>query len=180
MRKALSKKSRFEVFKRDSFTCQYCGAHPPSVILHVDHIHPVSKGGTNDTDNLITSCESCNLGKSDRVLSDVPQSLQEKAAMVLEREAQINGYQQAMESKRFRIQEESELVLDVYEEHVSGFTLTEKSMVTVRHFVDQMGLHATRDAMEKACTSHKVRRGHEFKYFCGICWNTIKGRGRGN
>lgn len=36
-RKSLSKKTRFEVFKRDSFECQYCGAHPPSTILHVDH-----------------------------------------------------------------------------------------------------------------------------------------------
>ncbi|MFX5785200.1 HNH endonuclease, partial [Acinetobacter baumannii] len=44
-RKNISTKTRFEVFKRDSFKCQYCGRCAPEVILHVDHIHPVSKGG---------------------------------------------------------------------------------------------------------------------------------------
>lgn len=44
-RKAISKKTRFEVFKRDRFTCQYCGATPPGVLLHIDHIHPVAEGG---------------------------------------------------------------------------------------------------------------------------------------
>lgn len=69
-RKKLSKKLRFEVFKRDCFTCQYCGKKAPDVVLHVDHIKPVSKGGKNDILNLITSCYSCNLGKGARELSD--------------------------------------------------------------------------------------------------------------
>jgi hypothetical protein len=69
-RKALSKSVRFEVFKRDSFTCQYCGAKSPDVLLQVDHIDPVAKGGANDPLNLITSCATCNSGKSDRRLSD--------------------------------------------------------------------------------------------------------------
>jgi len=69
-RKAVGKKTRFEVFKRDSFTCQYCGAKAPDVVLHADHIHPVSKGGGNDLLNLITSCEGCNSGKSNRSLGD--------------------------------------------------------------------------------------------------------------
>ena len=69
-RKAISKKTRFEVFKRDSFKCQYCGQCAPDVILEVDHISPVSGGGDNDILNLITACKACNAGKSDRVLSD--------------------------------------------------------------------------------------------------------------
>jgi len=69
-RKSLTKKSRFEVFKRDSFTCQYCGRSAPGVVLRVDHIHPVAKGGTNEVANLITACFDCNVGKSDRLLSD--------------------------------------------------------------------------------------------------------------
>ncbi|WP_446008353.1 HNH endonuclease [Candidatus Electrothrix sp.] len=60
-RKSLSKKLRFEVFKRDSFTCQYCGKVAPNVILEVDHIEPVSKGGSNELLNLITSCYDCNI-----------------------------------------------------------------------------------------------------------------------
>lgn len=69
-RKAISKKLRFEVFKRDKFTCQYCGKKAPDVILVIDHIQPVSKKGTNDILNLITSCQSCNQGKSNIVLNE--------------------------------------------------------------------------------------------------------------
>lgn len=69
-RQPVSKRTRFEVFKRDSFQCQYCGANAPQVLLHVDHIEPVAKGGTNEITNLITSCEACNNGKSDKLLSD--------------------------------------------------------------------------------------------------------------
>jgi hypothetical protein len=69
-RKSMSKKLRFEVFKRDSFRCQYCGAEAPNVLLQVDHIKPVAEGGSDDIVNLITSCFDCNSGKGARPLSD--------------------------------------------------------------------------------------------------------------
>lgn len=69
-RKPLGTKTRFEVFKRDSFTCQYCGAKAPEVLLEVDHVQPVVAGGDNDLLNLVTSCVNCNSGKGPRLLSD--------------------------------------------------------------------------------------------------------------
>jgi hypothetical protein len=60
----LSKRIRFEIFKRDGFKCAYCGAPPTAGVLHVDHITPVAEGGTDDPENLVTSCPGCNLGKS--------------------------------------------------------------------------------------------------------------------
>ncbi len=81
-RESLSKKIRFEVFKRDSFSCQYCGRKSPNVILEVDHINPVKRGGKNDIMNLITSCFDCNRGKSDRVISD--NSIVEKQRVQIE------------------------------------------------------------------------------------------------
>jgi hypothetical protein len=69
-RKSITKKTRFEIFKRDSFTCQYCGAKAPDAILEIDHLNPVKHGGENDLLNLITSCFVCNRGKSHRKLSD--------------------------------------------------------------------------------------------------------------
>lgn len=69
-RKGISPKIRFEVFKRDRFTCQYCGETAPSVVLECDHIHPVAEGGTNDLLNLVTSCKGCNIGKGARLLND--------------------------------------------------------------------------------------------------------------
>lgn len=67
---AISKKLRFEVFKRDSFSCQYCGRKAPDVILQCDHVKPVADGGTNDILNLIAACADCNAGKGARALSD--------------------------------------------------------------------------------------------------------------
>lgn len=69
-RKHIPKSVRFEVFKRDSFACQYCGVKAPDAVLHVDHIHPVAEGGGNDILNLVTACADCNAGKGARLLSD--------------------------------------------------------------------------------------------------------------
>lgn len=69
-RKQLSKRVRFEVFKRDGFTCQYCGARPPAAVLEIDHIDAIANGGGNEEDNLVTACDHCNRGKSDRPLGD--------------------------------------------------------------------------------------------------------------
>lgn len=90
-RKSLSPKTRFEVFKRDSFTCQYCGKSAPSVVLRCDHIIAVASGGTNSITNLITACVDCNSGKGARALSDEAVVLKQKAQLDLlqERRAQI-------------------------------------------------------------------------------------------
>ncbi len=69
-RKSIGKKTRFEVFKRDSFTCQYCGMAAPLVSLEIDHINPIAKGGDNNILNLVTSCMDCNRGKSAIKLDD--------------------------------------------------------------------------------------------------------------
>ena len=69
-RKPISKKLRFEVFKRDAFKCQYCGKSSPDVVLEVDHINPVANGGKNDIINLVTACYDCNHGKSARLLNE--------------------------------------------------------------------------------------------------------------
>ena len=54
---------RQAVYERDNFTCQYCGFHASEKELEIDHIVPVSRGGTNDIDNLRTSCSKCNKKK---------------------------------------------------------------------------------------------------------------------
>jgi hypothetical protein len=69
-REPIRKSVRFEVFKRDSFVCQYCGEKAPDVVLEVDHITPVSDGGTNEILNLVTACRACNSGKSNKKLCD--------------------------------------------------------------------------------------------------------------
>lgn len=88
-RKAIPNKVRFEVFKRDKFTCQYCGRKAPDVVLNIDHIKPVAKGGTNEIMNLVTSCFECNNGKRDKCLSDDSSiSMQMEQLSLIEERAQ--------------------------------------------------------------------------------------------
>ena len=70
MSRSIGKRRRFEILKRDSFTCRYCGCMAPEAVLRVDHIIPVSKGGTDDDANLTTACHPCNAGKSDIPLGE--------------------------------------------------------------------------------------------------------------
>jgi len=55
---------RWQVLKRDNFTCQYCGQQAPNVKLEVDHVLAVEDGGDDNPENLVTSCFACNRGKS--------------------------------------------------------------------------------------------------------------------
>jgi len=68
-RKTISLSIRYEVLKKDKYTCVKCGQRPArnnNVELEIDHIVPVSKGGTNDIKNLQTLCRKCNQGKKDK------------------------------------------------------------------------------------------------------------------
>lgn len=71
-RVAISKSRRFRIFMRDNFMCRYCGARGEGVVLHVDHIDPVSGGGSNDDGNLVTACQPCNAGKGAVFLEVLP------------------------------------------------------------------------------------------------------------
>jgi hypothetical protein len=67
-RALLSSSMRYDVLKRDSFTCIICGrSKRDGVKLHVDHIFPISKGGKTIKSNLRTLCQECNLGKKDKI-----------------------------------------------------------------------------------------------------------------
>jgi 5-methylcytosine-specific restriction endonuclease McrA len=55
-----------EVFRRDNYTCQYCGQRP--LRLTVDHVIPRRLGGGHTWENLVTACPACNLRKGGRML----------------------------------------------------------------------------------------------------------------
>lgn len=99
-RKAISKGLRFDIFKRDSFTCQYCGAQPPNVVLHIDHIVPVVDGGDNDPLNLVTSCGACNIGKGAKRLEGSPRPDADLAWLEVQQElAELRRYQEAKKER---------------------------------------------------------------------------------
>lgn len=93
-RQPLTKKTRFEVFKRDGFKCQYCGKTSSDVVLEVDHIKPVKEGGTNEMINLITSCFDCNRGKGKTKLSDdtIAKLEQEEIKLLKAKKEQMDFY----------------------------------------------------------------------------------------
>lgn len=62
----ISKTLRFKILSRDGFCCVYCGNRPPAVVLHIDHVVPISKGGKTVETNLVAACFGCNMGKRDR------------------------------------------------------------------------------------------------------------------
>lgn len=173
-RKAIPKGVRFDVFKRDRFTCVYCGATPPNVLLHVDHVVAVANGGSNSIDNLVTACQPCNLGKSDKPLEVVPASVKEKAAEAAEREAQAVGYQSILASIRLRIEDEAWEVADVFNEQFGGETFPKDWFMSVKRFIERQGLHETIQAMEIAIARKPYSRITCFTYFCGVCWSKIK------
>lgn len=71
-RSLMTKKLREYIKRRDEYTCQSCGASTAQqdlLLLEVDHIIPVAKGGLSTEDNLQTLCWKCNRTKSDKILS---------------------------------------------------------------------------------------------------------------
>lgn len=58
---------RAKIFARDDYTCAYCGAR--GGYLECDHKYPISKGGTNNEGNLVTSCRPCNRAKRNKIVS---------------------------------------------------------------------------------------------------------------
>ncbi|HEV2972509.1 MAG TPA: HNH endonuclease [Pirellulales bacterium] len=59
--------SRRNIFKRDHYACQYCGAQPGSEELSLDHVVPRSRGGQSSWENCVLACIACNKRKADRM-----------------------------------------------------------------------------------------------------------------
>lgn len=148
-RKSISKKDRFEVFKRDSFTCQYCGRSAPDVILQVDHIQPVSKDGDNDITNLITSCFDCNSGKSDRELSDdtVLQKRKKQLDELQERREQLDMMVEWQRGMADLDGETAERCAAFWTELVTGYYLNENGMIQLRKTIRRYGIVEVLEAM---------------------------------
>lgn len=71
-RNAMTPEVRNSIIRRDNWTCQRCGNSvykEPNLLLEVDHIIPISKGGKTEPNNLQTLCWKCNRSKSDKIFS---------------------------------------------------------------------------------------------------------------
>ncbi|MGE3624154.1 MAG: HNH endonuclease [Bdellovibrionales bacterium] len=83
--------TRFNVFLRDSFCCQYCGYRRPTPDLTFDHVVPRSRGGRTVWDNVVTACCACNLKKGSRLPGQCGMHPLKKPWRPLSHELQENG-----------------------------------------------------------------------------------------
>lgn len=128
---ALSKRVRFEIFKRDGFTCQYCGQRPPEVVLEVDHIHPQSKGGTDDMLNLITACSACNNGKRAELLSDrSPKPDADVEYLAIQQEvAELKRFLAAKEVREEVLAEVIASLMDTWDSQIGTYSCVSENQV---------------------------------------------------
>src|SRR5699024_4683814 len=150
-RKSLSNKIRFEVFKRDNFTCQYCGRKAPEIVLNVDHIEPVAKGGTNDIYNLVTSCFECNNGKRDRKLDDNTEITKQHAELELlnERKKQLEQLMEWKNELKNFDNQQIEMLSDYIGDYLST-NVTDQGKVFLKKWLKKYSFQDLINATDKA------------------------------
>ena len=171
---SVSKKLRFEVFKRDKFTCQYCGRKSPDVILECDHVQPKSKGGEDVLLNLTTSCFDCNHGKGARTLND--------DSVVVKQRGQLEELQERQEQIAMMVDWHTGLMGIEGEtlDHAEGFWcslsgwdgITNEARMELKKLIRKFGFNEVLTAMENASESY-------FRYEDGIDAPTSKSANKG-
>ncbi len=178
---SISKKVRFEVFKRDGFTCGYCGKTPPGITLEIDHIQPKSDGGNDDINNLLSACFDCNRGKRNYKLSNAPNQLAVNLEILKEKEEQLKEYNKVIQKIEKRAQREILKIEKAFQEYFTNRVFTESfKESTVKRFVEKLPVSVVEGAMRIACGRKAITESDQaaddtIRYFCGICWKKIKG-----
>lgn len=173
-RTSMGKKLRFEVFKRDSFKCQYCGRSAPEVTLEVDHIIPVVEGGKNEMLNLITSCRDCNRGKGKMPLSDDLVVTKEKAQLdeLNERRVQLEMMLQWKKELARQLDDQVDLIVEVIED--GYWTASQEARKRIKKIIKEFSFMEVYEAAEIAQLQY-----HEFTRrmlsLGGICYNRRRG-----
>lgn len=176
---SISKKVRFEIFKRDGFACGYCGKTPPNTILEIDHIDPRSKGGSNESNNLLTSCFDCNRGKRNIPLTKIPNSLSQNLEIIKERETQLRQYNNFLSRIKARENKQIDEISEMYCVRYKKWRLSDSfKQSSLRMFLRKLPFEIVKEAMQMSC-GRISDSDHAIKYFCGICWRSIKGESHG-
>lgn len=177
---AVSKRLRYEILRRDNHTCRYCGASAPDVPLRVDHVTPVALGGGDKPENLVTSCEPCNSGKSSAtvdsaVVADVSNDALRWADAMKQAAEELRS--QAAPKRAYR---------DAFQQAWNEWTW-ERNGTRITHSLPdgwkssldnfrEAGLptEVWPDIIEKAMTSKTVNAENLFRYSCGIGWRMVR------
>jgi 5-methylcytosine-specific restriction endonuclease McrA len=98
--------SRRNIYKRDRYTCQYCGIQPGSEELTIDHVSPRSQGGLSTWENCVLACVSCNKRKADRT--------PEQARMPLKKPPARPAWRPLYATQHVRIDSWSKFISEAY------------------------------------------------------------------
>lgn len=169
---AVSKRTRYEVLRRDNFTCRYCRSTDGA--LTVDHVTPVALGGSDEPSNLAACCKDCNAGKA---------STSPDAATVADVDADALRWSQAIakaaEITEADARETQELGQWFAEEWLAlspqWADLPRDYAATIAQF-QSLGLSriSLREAIIATANRYGVSQSQKWRYFCGICWNKIR------
>lgn len=72
--------TRPNLYRRDDYTCQYCGVEMPERKLTIEHILPRSRGGATSWENCVAACENCNFSKADKTPTEAGMRLKSAPA----------------------------------------------------------------------------------------------------
>lgn len=176
---AVSKRTRYEVLRRDNHTCRYCGASAPEAKLTVDHVTPTALGGSDDPSNLVAACRDCNYGKASTspdapLVADVAQRAVEWAAAI----AAYNQAQMSDRRKRDAYVKRFSKAWNAWHcgsrEYPQHLPLPPDWKVTIWQFYG-LGLPIIQleDAVEIAASNQMVQADRAFRYMCGVVWNKV-------
>jgi len=176
---AVSRRLRFEILRRDSHTCRYCGAAAPDVKLTVDHVVPGALGGSDDPSNLVTACESCNGGKTS-IAPDSP-LVQNVAGDALRWAGAIRTAANQMLADLDQRNELRDEFDDAWSSWGIGEGKDRKEMTRPPGWRDSIDsfmaaglpMPVLLDCMEKAMGNQKVQPKDTFRYMCGIAWKKV-------
>lgn len=108
-------------------------------------------------------------------LTSIPQSLEDKAALTQEREAQIRAYYEILEAAKERKDGELWAVADIFIDRFGDDAILRSRLASIRSFLGRLSFYEVVEAMEIAVDRHSGK-DTVFRYFCGICWTKIRNK----
>lgn len=170
---------RFEILRRDGFACRYCGATADETQLHVDHLVPRALGGDDHPTNLVAACRDCNLGKGSAVLdsevvADATESNIRHAQAVRDAVRAIVAEHDAGLTDARSFTEAWERWRDADGDPVPIPSLTEVAMSLRVWDANGLDLESAIALIRVAMERRTVPVDAKFRYFCGVCWNTVR------
>lgn len=180
---AASKRLRYEILRRDNHTCRYCGESAPDVKLTIDHVVPVSLGGSDEPTNLVAACPDCNAGKAasnpdaplvDNVNDDAIRWAKaiERAAELRQknREAQFEFYKQFVLTSQKMCDSNPAARFPSIDS--AGGPLAANRTV-IEFYNAGLDMSELLDAMSIAMSNERLSEDGIWRYFCGVCWRKV-------